>query len=150
MKLQAPKRRPRLGHTDGPIADNGFMEKLSIRQILAKNLNAAMERSPALDTQGKLADAAGISQSHLSEILRSITSVSIDLVGDLAAALKVEPWELLADSETTRQVALEKLLWRAAPAGGVHESAPAPPLVEPKKKGVVVKRKKKPPRDARK
>ncbi len=62
------------------------------------------------------AGKAGISQSHLSEILRSVSSVSVDLLADLARAAGCQPWELLADSEETRRAAIDKMLG-GAPSG---------------------------------
>lgn len=109
--MQARRDAPYLAHPDKPIGQNGRVKKADIRQILARNLREAMNNSQTLDTQLALAGRAGISQSHLSEILRGITSVTVDLVNDLAYALGMEPWELLADSEETRQAALAKLMW---------------------------------------
>jgi transcriptional regulator with XRE-family HTH domain len=143
---------PRLGHPDKLIGDNNAMQKLSLRQILAKNLLAAMERNPNLDTQVKLAAATGISQSHLSEILRCITSVSLDLVETMSTALKVEAWELLADSDTTRAAAMARLLWKEGASNDrvAEFLPPAPQHVPPApKKKEAARRRKKPDRGSR-
>lgn len=87
-----------------------------LRQILADNLREAMSQNPNIDTQIALARRAGIAQSHLSKLLRGEASATTDLIAALAEAVGREPWELLADSESTREAALRKML-----LGGMEE-----------------------------
>lgn len=69
-----------------------------------------MEATPGADTQLTLAKRAGVGQSHISRILRQESAATIDVIASLAEALNIQPWELLADSDATRQAALEKML----------------------------------------
>jgi transcriptional regulator with XRE-family HTH domain len=91
------------------------MENMQLRQILADNLREAMEQTPGIDTQIALARRAGIAQSHLSKILRGEASATTDLLNALANAMGREPWELLADSNETREAAIRKMLVGASP-----------------------------------
>lgn len=104
--------RQALNHrqSDNAIAENGDMENIELRQILARNLRQAMAESTSLHTQAALAGKAGMAQSHLSEILRAETSATTDMIATLARALGREPWELLANDEATRQAALQKMI----------------------------------------
>jgi transcriptional regulator with XRE-family HTH domain len=145
MNAQGVRSNFRSGHTDTGIAQNGRMTKLDIRQVLARNLREAMQKSPTLNTQLALAGRAGISQSHLSEILRGITSATVDLVNDLAFALGVQPMELLADTESARQAALAKMLWgERVENSRVAEHYPMPPV--PKKEAAPRRKKSAPGR----
>lgn len=92
------------------IHQNVGMKKALLRQILAKNLQGAMEATPGVDTQITLAKRAGVGQSHVSRILRQESAATIDVIAALAEALNIQPWELLSDSEATRQAAMEKML----------------------------------------
>jgi transcriptional regulator with XRE-family HTH domain len=96
--------------TDIPIADNIRMENMLLRQILADNLRQAMAESTGADTQMSLAKRAGIAQSHVSKLLRCEAAATTDVLASLAHALGRQPWELLADSEQTRQSALRKMI----------------------------------------
>lgn len=136
-----PFASSRFGHSEPPMPDNSGMEKLSIRQILTRNLRDAMTKG-GLD-QKKLAAAAGISESHLSEVLRGISVPTIDLVARLAGAVKLQAWELLADTESTRQAAMARLLWGENVANEkVERHYPLPPAPVPPKKEARPQRKK--------
>lgn len=65
--------------------------------------------------QTALAQKAGISGSHLSEILRQLASVTVDLVADLAKALGVQPWELLVNGEEAKKVAWTRIVGYTEP-----------------------------------
>lgn len=108
------------------------MAKPDIGQIFRRNLEQAMERAGI--NQQNLAPKAGMSVGHLSEVRRGLVSPTLGLLGDLAHALGIEPWELLADSETTKRNALAKLLWSGdAPDKAVAEHfGPAPHVPEKK------------------
>jgi transcriptional regulator with XRE-family HTH domain len=129
------------GHTERPIADNSGMEKLSIRQILTRNLRDAMKKAGW--DQKKLAAAAGISESHVSEVMREISVPTIELVARFANALKLQAWELLADSVATRQAAMARLLWgQGVTNEKVEQHSPLPPVEAPPKKEARTPRKK--------
>lgn len=97
-------------HMDIAIRENIHMRRSQIRQTLAANLAAAMTRSPTADTQQKLARRAKIGQSHISRILRGTSAATVDAVEALASALGLQPWELLADGDATREAALKKMI----------------------------------------
>jgi transcriptional regulator with XRE-family HTH domain len=96
------------------------MQKRDLRQVLARNIVAAMERVPGLDTQPALAAKAGIAQSQVSRILRAEIGCGLDILNALSTALQVEPWELLADSNATRRAAVEKMLWNEDGVSDAH------------------------------
>jgi transcriptional regulator with XRE-family HTH domain len=48
-------------------------------------------------TQEALAHAAGLNRTYLSAVERAERNVSIDNIGRIAKALKVEAWTLLRD-----------------------------------------------------
>lgn len=100
--------RPLFRHTAGVPGQTIGMPKNEIRQVVAQNLRDAMERAGMNQTD--LAKKAGISGSHLSEILRQLASVTVDLVADLAKALGVEPWELLVNGEQAKKVAWARVV----------------------------------------
>lgn len=93
-----------------PIGQNDRMENMALRQTLADNIEAAIERSLVLDSANALAKKAGISQSHLSKVLRCEAAATTDLIASIAEALDCQPWELLANTEATRKAALERML----------------------------------------
>jgi transcriptional regulator with XRE-family HTH domain len=123
--LQAKIASSIYSHPDSHIAQNWDMKKVDIRQAFAQNLSAHMRKQGL--NQPELAARSGVSQSHLSEMLRGITKVSLDLVADLAFALKCDPWELIVDSDATRQNVLSKIL-------GVSAAEPVEPQVETAKR----------------
>lgn len=101
-----------------------------------------MSRTPGLGTQLALAKRTGISQSHLSDVLNCATSTGVDLLADLAGALSLQPWELLADSEETKRAALARMMWGGGiPDKDVEKHLPLPPKSAPAKE-VAPKRKK--------
>lgn len=120
---------------DMAIAHNGRMKKVDIRQIFASNLRARMAERGY--NQTNMATWSGVSQAHISEILRGVSKISLDLVAELAYGLRCEPWELLVDSEATRKNILSKML-------GLEERPPPPEPLKPVKKVVAAQRRKKP------
>lgn len=123
-------------HSVIQIPHTSCMENMQLRQTLAANLRKAMED----DTQAEVAKRAGVAQSHISRILRCEASATTDLIAALARALKLQPWELLADNEATRRAALERMLYGQAVAGDRKVEAP--------QKEVAYRRRKKGGRDA--
>lgn len=82
--------------------------------------------------QQSLAPKAGMSVGHLSEVRRGLVTPTLTLLNDLAFALGLEAWELLADTETTRQNALAKLLWQGGvPNEKVEQHLPPAPKSDP-------------------
>jgi hypothetical protein len=103
-------------------AQNLLMVERQVRQTLARNVADRMHRDPALDTQKKLSGKSGVAQPHISRILRCTTGATIDAVGGLARAFGCQPWELLVDTELTRQAALKRMIiGTAAPDERVAE-----------------------------
>jgi len=69
------------------------MERLDFRQVIARNVRVA--RAAKGIPQEALADEAGIDRSYMSRIERGVTWVGVEIAVKLAAALDVEPYELL-------------------------------------------------------
>lgn len=80
---------------------------LSMRDLerITANLAALMEER-GLNSQVKLAAAAGISQTNLSNIMRCAVSPTLETLSALANALHVDTWQLLAPPDTTRLLRL--------------------------------------------
>ncbi|MCD2316928.1 helix-turn-helix domain-containing protein [Sphingomonas sp. IC-11] len=72
-----------------------------LRSTLAKNLQR-LRRERDL-SQEALADRVGIDRTYVSALERQVYSATIDMVERLAAALAVEPVELLAPSSVVTQ-----------------------------------------------
>lgn len=66
----------------------------NLRGVLAKNVQTVMEKVPALGSQPKLA-TKGIGQTTVGRIARAETAVNLDNLEELAAKIKVQPWQLL-------------------------------------------------------
>ncbi|MCI8870181.1 MAG: helix-turn-helix transcriptional regulator [Lawsonibacter sp.] len=62
-------------------------------------LNIAYYRNLRGMSQGALGDKLDIDQSHVSKIERAAVGVSIDLLCDIAAKLRVAPYQLLKPLE---------------------------------------------------
>lgn len=70
----------------------------SLRKVLARNIRSlAKEKGKALNTWAEL---AGVSRAQLYAVLGQRTAPSIDWLQRLAEAIDVEPWRLLAPTET--------------------------------------------------
>jgi transcriptional regulator with XRE-family HTH domain len=68
-----------------------------LRSRLSKNLKRL--RATQKISQEALADLAGLHRTYVSQVERMITNISLDNIGQLASALKVDPAELLAKIE---------------------------------------------------
>jgi transcriptional regulator with XRE-family HTH domain len=66
------------------------------RELVAKNLRAAMQAKPALSTIKKLADASGVPNGTVGRICNAQVNFGIDHLEAIAGALEMEPWELLS------------------------------------------------------
>ena len=62
---------------------------------LVANLTLLMDRS-GLDTQEKVAKAAGVSQTHVGNILRRDKLPGVRVLERIAAGFGIEVWQLLA------------------------------------------------------
>lgn len=130
------------------------MPKLNIKEVFARNLSDAMDRS-GLKQQVVADRAGGMSQGHISEMLKGETDVRIGTVQNLADALGIQAWELLAESDSAKMAALAKLLWGGrVPDATVEQHYPLPPAPpkevapKPKKAGRGRQRKGPPSADA--
>jgi transcriptional regulator with XRE-family HTH domain len=77
------------------------VEPRELRAVLARNVRAAAKRKRVALTA--LADFAGVSRSQVFAVLKSATSPTLDWVAKIAAALDVEPWQLLAPRPAKRE-----------------------------------------------
>jgi len=80
---------------------NGKMTDL---ERIAANLTRLMHER-GLASQVRLADAAGISQTNLSNVLRLSVSPTLETLTRLATALKVETFELMAPPDLNQMLA---------------------------------------------
>lgn len=73
---------------------------LHLRQVIASRLRALMALRPDLDTQVKLAQRAGVSQSTVARILSADSAATADSIAQLAHALGAPPASLLLSDPT--------------------------------------------------
>lgn len=94
-----------------------LMPRTPVREVLARNLEALMERRPDLDTQIKVAKKSGISQTSVSQILNpeneQMESPKLNQVEKIARAFGLATWQLLLDPATVGKE-LAELLMRPA------------------------------------
>lgn len=81
------------------------MLRMQELQWLSANI-ARLMSSSGLDTQMKLAKAAGLSQTNLSNIIRKTVNPQLDTIAMIARALKVDTWQLLAPPDPSRLLEL--------------------------------------------
>lgn len=142
MPRQARQFLPYQRQNDKAIGENRPMAKpltkAELRQIVGDNIRAAIERSESVTSINALAKKAGVSQSNLSEAMRNLSALTTDTLAEIAACLDCQPWELLANTESTRKAALERMLGgpvKLVPNRRVEEVFPPVP------KSVAAKRK---------
>lgn len=84
---------------------------MKLRELLAKRLRELMDVRPDLDTQTKLANRAGLSQSTIQRILSLQQACTVDVIEDLARAFGIRPIELLIEdrNDVLLLTALNKL-----------------------------------------
>jgi lambda repressor-like predicted transcriptional regulator len=70
------------------------VEPEDLRKLVARNVRAAARRKGVALTS--LADFSGTSRSQLFAVLALTTSPTVDWLAKVAAALDVDPWQLLA------------------------------------------------------
>ena len=73
------------------------MSRQDTKHILATNLRDLMDRTPTLDTQVKVAQRAGISQSTVGRLLRAEVYAQLAQVEALAEAFRIDVATLLRD-----------------------------------------------------
>lgn len=104
------------------------MRKNPSRQIVANNLTRFMAQSQDLKSNLALGKRAKVGHSHIGRILRGESSATTDMLDALASALGVQTWELLTDSEATREAALRKIMFgRAVQDEYVEQHLGTPP-----------------------
>jgi DNA-binding Xre family transcriptional regulator len=96
------------------------MSKHSLRAIVASTVRTAMEVRPEISTQQKLAQRAGVAQSHISRLLKG-ENVTLDVLEKVARALKVEPFELIIDNDRARLSLLARIFGKDAPSDAETE-----------------------------
>jgi lambda repressor-like predicted transcriptional regulator len=77
------------------------VEAKELRRVVARNIRAAAKRKPVALTA--LADFSGVSRSQVFSVLAAATSPTLDWIARVAAALDVEPWQLLATRSAKRE-----------------------------------------------
>jgi lambda repressor-like predicted transcriptional regulator len=77
------------------------VEPAALRALVAKNVRAAAKRNGVALTA--LADFAAVSRSQLFAVLAADTSPTLDWIAKIAAALDIEPWQLLAPRTMKRE-----------------------------------------------
>jgi ribosome-binding protein aMBF1 (putative translation factor) len=105
---QAIHKRVNLRHSDVSLGKNERMKKADIQQLFGRNLEEAMRRRGI--NQQRLGELSGLSPSHISEARRGISSPTLETLNALAHALQMQPWELLADDEATREDYIRRAL----------------------------------------
>ena len=73
------------------------MRRKSLRSTLAKNLSALMAADSSLDTCLKLSARSGVGNGTVDRIRRGEASATLDTLESLAAAFRLQPWQLLVE-----------------------------------------------------
>ncbi|MDE1007537.1 MAG: helix-turn-helix domain-containing protein [Paraburkholderia fungorum] len=92
------------------------MNRKPLREILADNIRAQMSRNAAVDTQTKLANRAGISQSSVARVLAGNVDTQISIVAALAEAIGTTPSRLLDDQDAEPELQLDRERFARLPA----------------------------------
>jgi transcriptional regulator with XRE-family HTH domain len=106
IRIRIPTVNP---HTDTGIRDNLRMDKYKMRQIVGANIERA-RKAVGLETQPQLAKKAKIGQSSISRIENCESSPTVDMLVQIGNAVGLEPWELLANDEATRETIIRKMI----------------------------------------
>lgn len=78
-------------------------KSIPLKRIIAINIKALMDITPALDTQEKLSKKTGIGQATISRTINAITAPNSNLIEKVAKAFRVEPWQLLVPGMNPHQ-----------------------------------------------
>jgi hypothetical protein len=106
----------------------GVKKTTTSREILAANLARLMERTPGMNSQPTVGKRAGVAPTHIGRILRQESAATIDMLDAIAGAFGLTAWELLTDSEQTRQLAVERMLFgNHVSDDRVEQALPPPP-----------------------
>jgi transcriptional regulator with XRE-family HTH domain len=70
------------------------VEPKALRAVIAENIRGAARRKRV--TINALADFAAVSRAQMFNVLGGTSSPTIDWLAKVAAALEVEPWQLLS------------------------------------------------------
>lgn len=122
--------------------NRGMPENIEAMDAKEKQLRKALAgnvirlRKLANLTQPELAQRAGISQASVSRIENETWGATLEGIAGLAKAFNCEAWMLLADSDATREAALQHMLWGPAvtPERAAQFLPPAPKSGPRKKK----------------
>lgn len=90
--------------------NNGGVTDEELRRVLARNVRERMEKNPALGSYPKLGAASGLGKSTIGHVLACDGAATLDTIAALARAFRCQPWELLADDDSTRREALKRML----------------------------------------
>lgn len=102
----ASERKPQMAR---PGCDHAFVDNKT-RKTLARNLRRRMEESADLKSQPAVSARSGVSQTHISRMLRCTSAATVDMLEQLARAFRCQPWELLVDDDEMRAEAVRRIL----------------------------------------
>lgn len=91
----------------GPGPDNPDVDKKT-RAVLARNIERRM-REAGIRSNIALGELSGVSDVHIGRMLKGSSGATIDALEGLAAALRCEPWELIADEDSIERLVLRRL-----------------------------------------
>lgn len=96
-------------HIPTLVAQNAYVHPRTIRDTLIDNLRARLVGA-GFESPTALARKARVDPSYMSKLMRGQFSCTVDVLAKFAAALDCQPWELLVDSDATREAAYKKIL----------------------------------------
>jgi hypothetical protein len=111
--------------------ENTGVKKTPSTQRLADNLDRLMAKSVNLRSNAAVGRAAKppIAHSHIRRIRLQESSCTLDILDQIAEVFGVQPWDLLTDTEETRRLVLERMLYNpnvAIPDTEVEKHIPTP------------------------
>ncbi len=71
------------------------MRRKSLKQVVAENVSRLKDEAGI--SVAELARMSGLSHNAVKNTVEAKTAPSVDTVGDLARALRVQPWELMTE-----------------------------------------------------
>ena len=74
------------------------MTEKDLKVILWENVQALMKERYGAVILARLAEDTGLAPANMTRLKQAKTSIGMDMVTEIAQALKVEPWQLLVDS----------------------------------------------------
>lgn len=98
-----------LAHIPIGAAQNAYVPNQTIRGVLVDNIRARLAGA-GFDSPTALARKAKVDPSYVAKLMKTQFSCSVDVLEKLAEALDCQPWELLVDSEASREAAYKKIL----------------------------------------